>query len=101
MNPVMMQGVVQRTPDYSQMKQQEDVRAQTLQTGTVMRTEKEKKLQQEQVVKKNNADAKENKFDAKEKGNGTYYGQSKQKKKSMEQDGTVTMKHSGGFDVKV
>ena len=80
MNPLMMQGIVQRTPDYSQLKQQEDVRSQTLEASTVYRQEKETKLHHEQVVKKENADKKENKFDAKEKGNGTYYGQSNKKR---------------------
>ncbi len=101
MNPLMMQGIVQRTPDYSQLKQQEDVRSQTLEASTVYRQEKETKLHHEQVVKKENADKKENKFDAKEKGNGTYYGQSNKKKNKEQKDGSVTKKSTGGFDMKI
>ena len=51
--------------------------------------------------KYDNADAKENNFDAKEEGNGTYYRRQYNKKKKEDEDGTVVRKQSGSFDITV
>ena len=61
-----------------------------------------------QVRKYDNSEKKENRYDAKEKGNGTYFkrqgrNQTKQEEEEEEDEGSVMLKsvHTGSFDVKI
>lgn len=100
--PVEMQGVIQRVQDISQIKQNADAKPQIDQSNIHNQFTKEIKHNQEQIVKQDNADRKDEKYDAKEKGKGEYFGSKKLKKKKNENpDGEVKKKTSSGFDVKI
>ena len=100
-SPIVLQGMIQRTQDISQIKQSEDTRPQT--EHVAINTSQQEKVikKHEQVTKQDNADKNQNNYDAKEKGNGTYFAQNgKNKNNKKEHDGKVIEKKSGSFDVK-
>lgn len=104
--PVEVQGVVQRSNDIGQIKQNQDQKPLVEQNNIQTQLHHEVERNARQVTKYENADKKENRYDAKEKGNGTYSG-NKKKQKTKQQDeeesDTVLLKsiHRGSFDVKI
>lgn len=103
--PVEVQGVVQRSHDIGQLKQNQDQRPLVEQNNIQTHMHRETERSAKQVTKFENSDKKENRYDAKEKGNGTYFGQKKkqQVKQQPEDEDAVLLKsiHHGSFDVKV
>lgn len=103
--PALMHANVQRSQDVTPIKQSEDIKPQ-VEHALISSSQQEKEIkQQEQVRKKDNPEQQQKKYDAKEKGNGTYYGKDRQKRKNEtkidEEDGTVTVKRKASFDVKI
>ena len=54
-----------------------------------------------QVQQHDEMNNKGKRFDAKEKGNGSYAGDGGRRRKKSEQDGKVTLESRGGFDIKL
>ncbi|MBQ7065676.1 MAG: hypothetical protein IJN92_02540 [Lachnospiraceae bacterium] len=73
-SPIMYNATVQRTQDYTTMKQNEDNKGMVDQSNFMNKMEKEVKLQLSNVRSADNAEKKSDNSDAKEKGNGTYAG---------------------------
>lgn len=100
--PIEMTGMVTRTQDFSQFKVNEDNKAFLDQSNIYTNVQKKVQEQNKQVINPDNADYHEYRYDAKEKGNGTYQDNRKQKKKEeKEEDGTVTVKKPSGFDIRI
>lgn len=104
--PVEVQGVVQRSHDIGQLKQNQDEKPLVEHNNIQTRMHHEVEHNARQVTKFENADKKESRYDAKEKGNGTYYDQRKKRQRKQqadEEEGTVLLKriHHGSFDVKI
>ena len=107
--PVVLNGMIQRTQDVGNLKQQEDNKPTVQQHNIEIQQEKQADRLTHQVIQ---ADEKENegyRYDAKEKGNNEYEG-SKQNKKNKEKDtnkehnkdGKVILKGQGStFDIKI
>jgi hypothetical protein len=105
LNPIEFNGMVQRTQDVSGIQQNENIRPQ-VEHIVVQNQENQKAIiKHEQVNEKDNADKQQGKFDAKEKGNATYYeSRTKRKKQNKEDasaDGSVRKMNTDVFDVKV
>jgi hypothetical protein len=100
---VELQGVVQRSQDISQIKQNEDGKPMTDQSHIHMQMDRQVERHQQQVTKFDNPEKKNDKYDAKEKGNGFYFDKKKKHKKPAdEEDGIVTAKASHGhFDIRI
>lgn len=98
--PVEVQGIVQRSQDMGQLKQNEDIKGYVDQSNIQTVVQKEQELKHESVVKKENADKKEDKYDAKEKGNGEYSGGNRRQKRKQD-EGKVILKGTTAFDVKI
>ncbi len=102
--PVVMQGLVQRSQDVTGYKANEDNKPNVDQSNILGTHIKHLHQKQENVVKKENVDYKEQKYDAKEKGKNEYegkQGQHSRKKREEEEDGTVAVKKKAAFDVKI
>lgn len=103
-SPLLMNGIVGRTQDYSTIKQNEDNKYLVDQLNA--HTQFEHKVNQH-ISTVREADDTENrnkKFDAKEKGDGQYSGDGGNKRKnqeSMKQSDKVIIKNKGGFDIKI
>lgn len=100
-NPIEFSGMIQRTQDVSVIKRNEDVKPQFEHINVQERSQQEAINRHEQVIKKENADKQDKKFDAKEKGNGEYYGNQKKRKDKKDEDGSVKKKSRSSFDVQV
>lgn len=103
--PVEMQGMVQRSQDITGYKANEDNKPNVDQTNIFGNHLKELQQKQESVVKKQNADYNEQKYDAKEKGKNQYegdkHGHREKQKREEEDDGTVAIKKKAAFDVRI
>lgn len=103
--PVEMQGVVQRNQDVAGLKSNQDNKGNIDQTNFYGNHVKELQQKQESVVKKEDAEYIEHKYDAKEKGKNEYEGgkngKHKKKREKEEDDGNVSVKKRVTFDVKI
>lgn len=99
---VMEIASITRSQDYTTIKQSEDNKSLMQQSGLVENMKKETEHKTKQVNKGDNAEWQQKKYDAKEKGNGSYEGNGgrKQQKKN-EPDGQVVVKGRSSFDIKV
>lgn len=95
-------ATIARSQDYSNMKQNENNKVMTDQSNIVGQVRKEVEQNARQVRESDKTDWHNQKFDAKEKGNGQYSGDGGQKRrKDSEQDGKVVLKGHGSFDMKI
>lgn len=95
-------GTVVRSQDYTTIKQNEDNKNTAQQSLLVQDREKEDTQKTKQVNQSDNAEWQQKKFDARDKGNGSYEGDGGSKrKKEKEPDGKVILKGRGGFDIKI
>ncbi len=100
--PVELHAVIQRSQDVTQIKAHEDAKPQDDHNAIVLNQHKNETIKHEHVNKKDNADKEQKKYDAKEKGNGQYYGSNQhKKKKSDNEDGVIIKKENQGFDIKI
>lgn len=102
--PAMMNATIQRTQDFTTIKQQEDSKNFVAQSNaqTAVKKDVEHKLQD--VRNKDNADYNQQKYDAKEKGKNEYFSQKRKGKdedSEDEDDGKVILKKRSGLDMKV
>lgn len=96
-------ATIARSQDYTTLKANEDNKSMVDQNHFGQTFSKEIETKSRQVTQGQKAEQQQKKFDAKEKGNGQYYGRNNQKKKEEKDvpDGIVTLKNSGGFDIKI
>ncbi len=100
--PVDFSGLVQRSHDVSTTKQNEDNKPMLDQQNIQQTFEKDVERASKEVIKKQDADYHQRKFDAKEKGRGQEYTKQDQKRKKKEsQDKVVKKEKSSGFDIKI
>lgn len=99
---VMEIATITRTQDFTTVKQNEDNRSIIQQSNMVQNRNREEENKPNQVAQSENADWMNKKFDAREKGNGSYSGNGgENRKKGQEPDGVVKLKSRGGFDIKI
>lgn len=100
--PVDMQGMVQRSQDVTHVKAQEDAKYNQDQTNLMNTHIKELQHKQENVIRKEDVEMHQEKYDAKEKGKNEYYHDNQKKKKREEKkDGQVKIKSEKAFDVRI
>ena len=101
---VALQATMQRSGDEATVKHNEANKSLVNQMNAQNVNQKDVMRRNTEVVKKENADYNNEKFDAKEKGKGEYIinKQKKKKKEEDEEDGRVIIKNGGaGFDMKI
>ena len=101
--PVVLQGTVQNSQNMTSVKHGEDAKPMVQQANVAVSTQKEVKQKSENVIRKDDVDKGNEKFDAKEKGKNEYYSVKVKKKKNDDSsdDGKVAVKNTGTFDVKI
>lgn len=100
---VELQGQVTRAQDFTTIKHNEDNKAAVNQTNIQRQFDQNVDNRLRQVNQSDQAQNQEKRFDAKEKGNGTYSGDGgkRRKKEEKKEDGKVVLKGRGGFDMKI
>lgn len=105
--PVVMQGTVQNSQNMTGIKHAENIKPSVEQANIAVTTQKEVQQKSENVIRKENINKEQQKFDAKEKGSNEYV---KVKVKKKVSDNTaddanaeekVLVKSHGGFDMKI
>lgn len=102
--PVVIQGTVQNSQNMTSVKHGENAKPMVEQANIAVSTQKEVKLKSENVIKKDDVDKGNEKFDAKEKGKNEYYSVKVKKKKqdmSSNTECSVMVKGMSSFDVKI
>lgn len=102
MKPVEMTGIVNRTTDFSQVRQNEDQRPVVEQSAFQTQFDKQVERNSDTVVKKHDSEWKNEKFDAKEKGKNKYYASIKKKmKENLEEDEKAEPEKHTTFDIRI
>ena len=100
-SPILYNGSVTRMQDVTQIKQNEDMKGMVDQANFQNTFHKQIDHKLNQVHQSDNAENRQKKFDAKEKGNGEYFANNKRGKQNQKDDGKVIKKDKGSFDVSV
>lgn len=106
-SPVNYNGMLQRTDDVSSIKRNEDVKPAVQQHNVQTQQLKQEHALTHTVLKSNQKENEQKRYDAREKGNGSYQKQEQQKKKKLEKkpaEDKVIIKEKGqssGFDIKI
>lgn len=99
-SPILLNATIQQTNDVLQ-NQTKQVEKGMVDQGHIMTQETRQEYQKaRQVVRSDQTLMKEERFDAKEKGNGSYQGDGGRNRKRQSRDGRVVTKPVGGFDMK-
>ena len=100
--PIDLNGMIQRTQDVGNIKLQEDNKPVVDQQNIQQQVVKEEQRLTKQVQHADDSNQPEYRYDAKEKGNGSYSGQkSKGKKKNDEGKKKPEEIKQGNFDIKI
>ncbi len=100
---VELEGQVTRAQDFTTIKHNEDNKTMVNQAAIQRQFDQNVDTRLRQVNQSDQAENQVKRFDAKEKGNGTYSGDGgkRRKKVEKEEDGKVVLKGRGGFDMKI
>ncbi len=98
---VEIQGQVTRAQDFTTIKQNEDNKAVVDQSNFQRQFGQTVENRVRQVHQGDRAENNSKKFDAKEKGNGSYAGDGGGRRRKTQEDGRAVPKTQGGFDIKI
>lgn len=99
---IEFQGTIQRTQDFTTIKQQENTKPAVDQSNFQIQTDKRVDEKTKQVTRGDDTAKNENHADAKEKGKGSYAGDGgARRKKNVPQEGRVVLKGTSHFDMSV
>lgn len=100
-SPILLNASIQQTDNVLQ-NQTRQVEKGMVDQGNIFAQEVKQEYQKaRQVVRSDQTIMKEERFDAKEKGNGSYQGDGGRNRKRQSEDGRVITKPEGGFDIKI
>lgn len=94
-------SMMQRMNDVAQIKHNEMTKPDVQQNVITHDIEKQVNANAEQIRKKDDANPSDTRHDAREKGKNTYFGNGGKDKKKHEEQGKVTVKGQGSFDMKI
>lgn len=103
-NPIILQGQITRTPEFTTIKHNEDTKGMVDQLNIHKQFDSQVDNKLHQVQKKDDPENEGKQYDAKEKGNEQYTGDGGQKRKKrnkQQPDGKVLLKGQSNFDIKV
>ena len=98
---VEIQGQVTRAQDLTTIKHNEDSKGMVDQSNFQRQFDQSVENKVRQVHQGDRSENQGKKYDAKEKGNGSYSGDGGRKRKKPQEDGKVVLKNKGGFDMKI
>lgn len=100
-SPILLNATIQQTNDVLQNQTRQVEKGMVDQGNIITQETKQEYQKARQVVRSEQTFMKEERFDAKEKGNGSYQGDGGRNRKRQSRDGRVITKPEGGFDMKV
>lgn len=100
-SPILLNGTIQQTNDVLQHQTKQVEKGVVDQSHIVAQETKKEFHRANQVVKQENAMFTEERYDAKEKGKGSYSGDGGRNRKKAPAEGKVVKKPEHGFDMKI
>lgn len=100
-SPIVLNGTIQQTNDVLQNQTKEAFKGAVDQNNIYAQEVKQEHQKARQVVHSEDTMFKEERFDAKEKGHGSYEGDGGRRRRKKEKDGRIVTKPEGGFDIKI
>lgn len=94
-------ATIARTQDFTTIKHNEDSKGSMMQMTAGEKVQKDTTQKVRQVNKQDEAVWQNKKFDAKDKGAGTYHGDGGKNRKGNPKQSVVVKGTSGGFDIKI
>ena len=98
---VEIQGQVTRAQDFTTIKHNEDNKGMVDQSNFQRQFDQSVENKVRQVHQGDRSENQGKKYDAKEKGNGSYAGDGGRRRKTEEKDGRVVLKGQNNFDMKI
>ena len=98
---VEIQGQVTRAQDFTTIKHNEDNKGMVDQSNFQRQFDQSVENKVRQVHQGDRSENQGKKYDAKEKGNGSYAGDGGRRRKKEEKDGRVVLKGQNNFDMKI
>lgn len=100
--PIELNGTITRVQDVATLKQNEDNKHIVNQSNLSTHSQKEIDHSQKKVKNADDSNYYQKQYDAKEKGNGTYYSNQKKKKNNSQEQEKKKLKEQGySFDVSI
>ncbi len=100
-SPILYNATIQQTNEVLQNQTRQVEKGMVDQGNLYAQGVKQEQQKARQVVRSDETLMKEGRFDAKEKGNGSYQGDGGRNKKKQTSEGRVITKPEGGFDIKI
>lgn len=100
-SPIILNGTIQQTHDVLQNQTRETHKGMIDQGNIYVQEQKKEQQRSRQVVHSDDTRFREERFDAKEKGHGSYQGNGGKNRKHQETNDKIVLKPEGGFDVKI
>lgn len=94
-------ATIARTQDFTTIKHNEDSKGPLMQSMAGQKVQKDTTQKVRQVNKQDESAWQNKKFDAKDKGSNSYYGDGGKNRKGSPREAVVIKGTSGGFDIKI
>jgi len=99
-SPIVLNGTIQQTHEVLQDQTKETQKPVQDQVNIQMQEVRQEQQKAQEVVKYDKSEFMEERYDAKDKGKGSYQGDGGRRRRK-EPEGRVVVKPSGGFDMKI
>ncbi|MBQ2115222.1 MAG: hypothetical protein II193_01335 [Lachnospiraceae bacterium] len=100
-SPILLNATIQQSNDVLQNQTKQIEKGMVDQSNILQREVKKEQQLAKQVVKQDDVIFSQERYDAKEKGHGSYSGDGGKKRKNVPKEGRVINKSEGSFDIKI
>ncbi|MBQ2407214.1 MAG: hypothetical protein II312_11220 [Lachnospiraceae bacterium] len=100
-SPILLNATIQQSNDVLQNQTKQIEKGMVDQSNILQREVKKEQQRAKQVVKQDDVIFSQERYDAKEKGHGSYSGDGGKKRKTVPKEGRVINKSEGSFDIKI
>lgn len=100
-SPILLNGTIQQTHEVLQNQTKETHKSSLDQGNIYVQEQKQDQRKASQVMDSNKSRFQEERYDAKEKGHGSYQGDGGKKRHQDQKNDKIVEKQSSGFDMKV
>ena len=100
-SPILLNATIQQSNDVLQNQTKQIEKGMVDQSNILQREVKKEQQRAKQVVKQDDVIFSQERYDAKEKGHGSYSGDGGKKRKNVPKEGRGINKSEGSFDIKI
>ena len=101
LSPILFNGTINASQNVAEIRANEDGKVNIMQGEAARRNEDDTTEKMSRVREADDADNFQRQFDSSEKGDNEYAGDGGMNRKRKDKDGTVLIKHKGGFNITI